>query len=124
VRHANILNDECDDSVTSARMIGWFSEFGAVVIPTIGFFIRSQAYLHALMNERSSSICGGSTLAGLGFSDRDAEKLDEQLAELGALVYVLCRESARADWATEVMRHTGAREASCLHQENALAAAA
>jgi hypothetical protein len=126
VRHANIFNEDCDDGVTSARMIGWFSEFGAVVIPTIGFFIRSQAYLRALMTEQnSSSVCGGSgTLAGLCFSEGDAEKLEDQLGELGALVYVSCQESARAQWATELLRHTGAREASQLHQEKALSAAA
>src|SRR5205823_13897783 len=46
VRDARILNVECEESATSARMIGWFSEFGAVVIPTVGFFIRYTEFFH------------------------------------------------------------------------------
>ena len=125
VRHANLLNDECDNSTASVRMFEWFSEFGAVVIPTVGFFIRSQEYLRALMNNENSSFCGGpGALAGLGFSGCEAEKLDEQLEERGVLVYVSCRENAHADWATEVLRHTGASEASSLCQEPMLTVAA
>src|SRR6266702_5959272 len=52
VRDAKILNVEREESATSARMIGWFSEFGAVVIPTVGFFIRSQTFFRALFSEK------------------------------------------------------------------------
>src|ERR1700757_1900877 len=40
-------------SATTARMIGWFSGFGAVVIPTVGVFVRSQAFLKALFTEKT-----------------------------------------------------------------------
>ena len=36
VRDAQLLDAKPEESATSARMIGWFSEFGAVVIPTVG----------------------------------------------------------------------------------------
>src|SRR5258708_31852595 len=51
VRDAKILDVKREETATSARMIGWFSEFGAVVIPTVGFFIRSQAFFHTLVIE-------------------------------------------------------------------------
>jgi hypothetical protein len=35
VRDAKILDAKSEESATSARLIGWFSEFGAVVIPTL-----------------------------------------------------------------------------------------
>jgi hypothetical protein len=116
VRGANLLNAEREASAMSARMIGWFSEFGAVVIPTIGFFIRSQAYFHSLVVERNSEgLCGGSgTLVGLGFSEDHAERLSRRLGDVGVLVYVSCPESAKAEWAVELLRRTGAREAAGL----------
>jgi hypothetical protein len=126
VRHANIFNDDRDHGAASARMIGWFSEFGAVVIPTVGFFIRSQAYLHALVTEQNSSgYCGRTgTLAGLGFSADDADKLDEKLCDLGAMVYISCDEGAKAEWAMELLRHTGAQDAARLQSAQAFMAAA
>lgn len=117
VRDANLFRAERESSAVSASMIGWFSEFGAVVIPTIGFFIRSQMFFHALVTEQESSPCGGSkTLKGLGFSEDDAERLDNELCQ-GVLVYVTCQESARTDWAIELLRCTGAREAATLGTE-------
>jgi hypothetical protein len=47
------IGDVERESGTSARMIGWFSEFGAVVIPTVGFFVRSQAFFQALLAEQN-----------------------------------------------------------------------
>jgi hypothetical protein len=113
VRDANLLNAEREASAMSARTIGWFSEFGAVVIPTIGFFIRSQAYFHSLVVERNSQgLCGGSgTLVGLGFSEDQADRLNRRL---GVLVYVSCNESARAERAVELLRRNGAGEAAAL----------
>ena len=69
---------EAKTSATSARTIGWFSGFGAVLIPTVGFFVRSQAFLEALFNEQtpSSMSRGSRTLLGLGFSQNDAERLE------------------------------------------------
>lgn len=126
VRDARIVNADREENAVSARMIGWFSEFGAVVIPTVGFFIRSQVFFHALMIEQDFSLlCGESrTLAGLGFSHDDANRLGRQLGDVGVLVYVACPQPARADWAIELLRQTGAREAASLESAKAVAAVA
>jgi hypothetical protein len=126
VRDAKIVNADREENAVSARMIGWFSEFGAVVIPTVGLFIRSQAFFHALMIEQNfPALCGGSrTLAGLGFSEDEAKRLDHQLDDLGVLVYVACPESAKADSAIELLRRTGAQEAASLERAKAKAAVA
>src|SRR5271155_1081257 len=39
VREASLLNPERKSTAVTARMIGWLSAFGAVLIPTVGFFI-------------------------------------------------------------------------------------
>ena len=111
-------------SVLGARMIGWFSEFGAVVIPTVGFFIRSQAFFHALLVEQNFPSLSRSsrTLLGLGFSQAEAKRLGRQLCDVSALVYVNCRENAKADGASELLRRTGAREAASLSRAMAVAA--
>ncbi len=116
VRDAKILDVEPEESATSARMIGWFSEFGAVVIPTIGFFIRSQTFFHALVTEQNSpSMSRGSrALLGLGFSEDEARRLGRQLCDVGALVFVACQESGMATGAVELLRRAGAREAAGL----------
>jgi hypothetical protein len=119
VRDASLFSSECDDGAATAGMIGWLSAFGAVLIPTVGFFIRSQAFLHALMATREApALCGNArTLISLGFSEADAEKYEAQLRRLGVLVYVSCGESAKTLWAQEVLRHTGARETATLEDE-------
>lgn len=123
VRDARIGADEPADG---ARMIGWFSEFGAVVIPAVGFFVRSPEFLSALMREQDHpSLCGGSrTLASLGFSAADAQRLHHDLGDAGALVYVTCPESAKAESATELLRSTGAREVASLERSRSAAAVA
>jgi hypothetical protein len=124
VRDASVL--ERESSAVSARIIGWVSELGAVVIPSVGFFIRSQAFFRALILEQDfRSFCGKSrTLAGLGFSDRDAERLDNQLSDdVEVLVYVTCQEGARTDRALELLRRTGARETATLGLAHAVGAA-
>jgi hypothetical protein len=126
VRDARIASSNLQDGAAGANMIGWFSEFGAVVIPTVGFFIRSQAFLHALLIEDDgSALCGGSkTLTGLGFSNDDASRLGRQLGDVGALVYVACPERARADSAIELLMRSGAKEAAGLGSaKDAMAAA-
>jgi hypothetical protein len=117
VRDASLFSSERNDDETTAGMIGWLSAFGAVLIPTVGFFIRSQAFLHALMAAREApALCGNArTLVGLGFSEFDAKKYENQLRRLGVLVYVSCGERSKTVWAQEVLRHTGARETSTLH---------
>jgi hypothetical protein len=126
VREASILNAEREASAVTAGLIGWLSEFGAVVIPTVGFFIRSQEFFHALIaTEDSPGLCGSSrTLTGLGFSEADAERYENQLRQLGVLVYVSCPENARTNWAIELLRRTGAEEAATLQGELAMEAAA
>lgn len=116
VREASLFTSERDGNSESAGMIGWLSAFGAVLIPTVGFFIRSQAFLHALMTTREApALCGNArTLVGLGFSEIDAERYENQLRRLGVLVYVACDENAKTLWAQEVLRHTGARETATL----------
>src|SRR4029077_1872896 len=48
VREANILNAEPEASALATGLIGWLMKFGAVMIPTVGLFIRSQAFIQAL----------------------------------------------------------------------------
>jgi hypothetical protein len=126
VRDASLFNSECESNAVSARMIGWLSGFGAVVIPTVGFFIKSQMFFRALMVSREApALCGNArTLVGLGFSDDEADRFENQLRKLGVLVYVTCAESAKTMWACEVLRHTGAREAATLGERMAASAAA
>jgi hypothetical protein len=124
VRDASLFSSERGANAANAGLIGWLSEFGAVMIPTVGFFIRSQAFLHALMVAREApALCGNArTLVGLGFSDDEADRFEAQLRQLGVLVYVACSESAKTQWACEVLRHTGAREAATLHESNSMSA--
>lgn len=118
VRDANLFNTERESSIVTAKLIGWLSEFGAVTIPTVGFFIRSQAFFHALMVARDApALCGNArTLVGLGFTEREAERYEDQLDQLGVLVYISCVNGAKAHWAQEVLRHTGAKEAATLEE--------
>jgi hypothetical protein len=118
VRDASLFNAEREATAVTAGLIGWLSEFGAVLIPTVGFFIRSQAFFHTLMVAREApALCGNAkTLMGLGFSEDEAERFEDQLGSLGALVYVSCGETAKTLWAREVLRHTGAREAATLEE--------
>jgi len=116
VRDARIGDGERDQTAVSARMIGWFSEFGAVVIPTVGFFIRSRAFFRALVTDQNSAApCGGSrTMIGLGFSELDSKRLGHQLSDVGAMVYVSCQESTKAECALDLLRRMGAKEAASL----------
>jgi len=126
VRDASLFNTEKEASAVTARLIGWLSEFGAVLIPTVGFFIRSQAFFHALIVAReASSLCGNArTLVGLGFSEDEAERFEDQLGDLGVLVYISCTEVAKTLWAREVLRHTGAQETATLDERMSAAATA
>jgi hypothetical protein len=106
-------------------MIEWFSKFGAVVIPTVGLFIRSQAYFQALLAEQNipSLSQGCRTLIGLGFSQDDAKRLGHRLCDVGALVYVSCKEVDRANRVIELLRRTGAQEAASVEMLAAVATA-
>jgi hypothetical protein len=116
VREAGIRNADQEASALAAGLIDWLSEFGAVVIRTFGFFIRSQTFLSALVKAREApALCGSlETLMGLGFSEKDAGRLEDQWCEAGVLVYVACSESARASWAREMLQQIGARETAEL----------
>jgi hypothetical protein len=126
VRDAKMPDAKPEESATGARMIGWFSEFGAVVIPTVGFFIRSLAFFHALSIEKDFPAMsrGSRTLVGLGFSEGEATRLGHQLSDVGAMVYVSCRENSNANSAIELLRGAGAKEASSLAMAKAAEAAA
>lgn len=126
LRDATLFSAEQSNCSSGARMIGWFSEFGAVVIPTVGFFIRSRSFFQALLMEQNVPTMsrGSRTLLGLGFPQDEAKRLGTQLSDVGALVYVCCPESAKADGAIELLRQMGAREASSLGAVKASAVAA
>jgi hypothetical protein len=118
VRDASLFNAEKGASAGAANLIGWLSKFGAVLIPTVGVFIRSQAFLHALMAAPGTpALCGNSrTLVGLGFSDEEAERFEDRVFDLGVLVYVSCVENAKMLGALEALQHTGALESATLEQ--------
>ncbi len=118
VCETNILNAERKEGAVAEESMRWLFEFGAVVIPTVGFFIRSPAFLHALVGNDNSGC-----LAGLGFSERDAHRFEGQLREMGVLIYVACTESANAASAVEILRRTGAKEPGLLEQEALMEAA-
>jgi len=124
--HAKIGTAEPKQSALTARMIAWFSQFGAVVIPAVGFFVRSQAFLRAVMTEQNlPSLCGGSKLlAGLGFSANEAQRLDRALGDAGVLIYVSCSEGKKAQGALELLRSMGAREVASLEGNRAAEALA
>jgi hypothetical protein len=125
VRDANVLSPERGVSADAARMIGWLSKFGAVMIPGVGFFIRSAAFFHALITAKESpAMCGNSrTLVGLGFSQNDAERFESQLRTDGVLVYVSCSEKLKTGWALELLRYAGAQEAAALDERAMVTAA-
>ena len=124
VRDASLFHAEKGTSTVAAGLIGWLSKFGAVLIPTVGFFIRSQAFFHALMVAREApALCGSTrTLVGLGFSDEEAQRFEDRVHDLGVLVYVSCIENAKTLWALKALQHTGAVETATL-EERAIAAA-
>ncbi|MFZ0806556.1 MAG: hypothetical protein WAN03_10255 [Candidatus Sulfotelmatobacter sp.] len=116
VREANTASFERDTQAAKAGLIGWLSEFGAVLIPTFGFFIRSREFFHALVVEQDSiAYCGRhGTLVALGFSEKDARRCEHGLRESGVLVYVSCANSAQTQWALELMRTWGTDEIGLL----------
>jgi len=126
VRDAKLPTAKNKGNSSSVRTIGWFSEFGAVVIPTVGFFIRSQDYFRALLLEQDfpslSRDC--KTLAGLGFSEKDARRLGHELSDLGVLVFVACGGTDRADCARELLQRSGASEAASIDRVKASRSAA
>jgi hypothetical protein len=126
VREANILNADRAASEVTTDLIRWLMKLGAVVIPTVGFFIRSQRFLHAMvMRKDSPALCeDAKALIGLGFCEGDAERFENQIRELSILVYVSCPEQTKTLRAVEVLRRTGAYETATVENEEALEAVA
>src|SRR5260370_40938107 len=127
VREANVLNAEPETSAAAAGLIGWLMKFGAVMIPTVGLFIRSQAFLQALVVRKYSPNAYGNAkaLVALVFSEGDAQRFEHQLRRPAPLVYVACEENSTTTWAVELLRRTGAREtATRAEQEVELEATA
>ena len=124
VREAGLHDSDRQTDSVAAKLIGWLSEFGAVMIPTVGFFIRSQNFFRALVcSDDAPGLCRESTtLAGLGFNATDAFRFEEHLRHTGALIYVACPEGSKTDSAMELLRRTGAREAATLETEEAAGA--
>ena len=83
MRKASIVDVE-RETHTALGVIAWLMKLGAVIIPTAGFFIRSRAFLHALvMGKDSPGLCGNSgALIGLGFPQGDAERLGRELSQM------------------------------------------
>jgi hypothetical protein len=125
VRDTNSYGFERDTNAITAGLLGWLAEFGAVLIPTFGFFIRSREFFHALIVEQDSlaGCSRHSTLAGLGFADDEAKRYENQLRDVGVMLYVACPEAARTHWALELLRSTGAQETGMLGREVAFEAA-
>lgn len=126
VREANVLQLERESRALSARMIGRVSGLGAFVIPSVGLFVRSPEFLQALLTEpESSSLSAKSkTLANLGFSTDDVERLGQQICDrIGALIYVSCQENGRTGLAIELLRNAGAWEAASMPLREHAAAA-
>lgn len=121
MRDARILDPERKTDL-SAGMIGWLSKFGAVLIPTVGFFARSQAFFHAMMaGMNSPALCASSrTLVALGFSEFEAERFEDHLHRRGALIYLSCDEAAKSNWAIQLLQRTGAKETATLDRNQDL----
>jgi hypothetical protein len=120
VRDARILYPERKTNLSaglSASMIGWLSKFGAVLIPTVGFFARSRAFFHAMMAGMDSpaSCASSRTLVALGFPQFEAERFEDHLHRRGAMIYISCHEEARSNWAIQLLQRTGAQKTATLH---------
>lgn len=124
VREANVLAER--EANSSAGMIGWLSKFGAVVIPSVGFFIRSREFFRAIVAEKDTTArCGSSgTLMGLGFNERDANHVGDRLRDVAVLVYVACPEGSKTQSALNLLRDAGADESGMVESPKAVAAQA
>jgi hypothetical protein len=116
LREANILGADREASAVTTGLFTWLMKLGAVMIPTVGFFIRSQAFLHALlMRKDSRALCDHSNaLVGLGFSQYDADRFEGQIRDMGVLIYVACPKGSTTSWAADVLRQMGAHEAATM----------
>ena len=111
VRQASSHGVEGPANAEAAGLIGWLSQFGAVLIPKFGVFIRSQQFLRTLVTGDAPS---GGTLAALGFPDEEVRRFSGKPGDPGVLLYLSCPEQAKTGWALELLRGTGAQEAGLL----------
>ncbi|MBZ5681995.1 MAG: hypothetical protein LAO24_17995 [Acidobacteriia bacterium] len=119
VREGSILSLERERGAVTTGLLGWLSEFGAVVIPSVAFFVHSRVFLHTLTDSKGAPSLYGNpkTLAALGFRKEEAERLDNQLRQVGAMVYVSCPGYAKTNLAIELLQRTGASESAALENE-------
>jgi len=116
VRDMKLIALEPHSSAALAELVGWLSKLGAVVISSIGLFIRSRAFLRAFLDtSETPALCRNwGTLASLGIPEHDASRLRNRIDEDGVLIYVSCERTSQSEWAMEVLRKTGAHETSRL----------
>jgi hypothetical protein len=119
VRKASADAVEGPSNAEAAGMIGWLSEFGAVLIPQFGFFIRSQEFFRTLM---AGDAPAGGSLAALGFPDEKVKRFSNR-AGAAVLVYLSCGEKTKTGSVLELLRGTGAQEAGLLDHGQALGTA-
>lgn len=101
-----------------AQTIVWLSTFGGVLIPGVGFFVGSAEYLRALARPDShpQASINGAVLTSLGIPKAAAARYEERLRRDASLVFVSCDDSARSEWAREILRRMRAEEV-CLLEE-------
>lgn len=121
MRQAGAEAIESAANAEAAGLIRWLSQFGAVLIPKFGFFIRSQEFFRTLM---AGDAPAGGTLAALGFSDEKVRSLSSALNQPGVLLYLSCPEKTRSGQALELLRITGGQEAGLLNHGAAFGSAA
>jgi hypothetical protein len=112
------LVDESDSSAVLAGLVGWLSRLGAVSVSGVGLFIRSRAYLQALMDasEMPATNRNRRALANLGIPEQEAERLGKRISDDGGLIYVACEGTSESQRVMDILRNTGAQETSCLQQ--------
>jgi hypothetical protein len=120
VRNASADAAEGPSSAEAAGVIGWLSEFGAVLIPKFGFFIRSQEFFRTLM---AGDAPAGGSLAALGFPDEKVKRFSDQAGNAGVLVYLSCGEKTKTGSVLELLKGTGAQEAGLLDNAHTLGTA-
>ena len=111
-REANILHRDNAISPNRAAMMAWLMKFGAVMIPTVGLFIRSKEFLKALITDKACANSNG--LVELGLSEVDAERFEIEMGDQGAFIYVASPNGAAQ--AAELLRITGARRTATVRQ--------
>lgn len=117
VRKASADAVEEPSNAEAAGLISWLSEFGAVLIPRFGFFIRSQEFCRTLM---AGDTPAGGSLAALGFPDEKVKSFSNQPGNPGVLLYLSCGEKTKTGSVLELLRGTGAQEAGLLKNEGTL----